>query len=368
MFRSTLLHHLKHRPAGVPTEVSSNRYAADKYHQRAREIFCAQPYSRKKIIHNWRFFLRPGKATSGSAVGQEFTKLGLKAMDFCKLFNDKTKPVFKDDAELMLRVQVAYDKTYTWRLESPPAAWFLMRAVRKKRRETGRVQTRGAYCAYLTLEMLYEIARHRFASFGTDPAKMDGFEDINLEKRVEKLALQAREMGIAIIGVDCPSSPVSGMTPAQYNKQSDDYRAKQYECYMEFKQKQLEKAPLIERLHRPDVSRLSYDQLKTAINDPTLVDALWRATAPSSKYLRDLKDRHEALRMLQHAGWIGKDMTLEEAKAYFVNWRLPSAERMRALRGEAEVQSAESVAWGRDTLPVAAAAAGEGSGGGNRKQ
>jgi ribosomal protein L11 len=352
MLRGTSLGMLKHRPASVPTAVSSNRFADPKYLKAAKEVFATPPFPRKHVMHNFRYFLRPGKATSGSPVGQDFTKLGLKAMDFCKLFNDKTKPLFKDDAELVLRVQMYHDKTYTWRLEPPPTAWFLMRAIRKKRRETGHVEQRGAYTAYVTLEMLFEIAKLRYATFGNE-SEPDRFEATPLEDRVDALARQARKMGIAIIGVDCPSSPVSGVSAAAYAKQSEEYRAQQYKLWMEYQQQRLEKAPLIERIHRPNVARLSMEQLKAGLNDPKLAEALWRVTAPSSKFARDLRDRHAAVRMLQHAGWIDKAMTLEEARAYFVNWRLPSVERMRQLHGAGdsggEMQQAASP--GRDDVP-----------------
>lgn len=352
---------LKHRPKTVPTEVSSNRYATEKYLKLAKETFVDPPFQRKPVMHNFRYFIRPGKATSGSAVGQDFTKLGMKAMDFCKLFNDKTKPLFKEDAELLVRIQVYTDKTFTWRLEPPPTAWFLLRAVRKKRRETGPLISKGVYTAYLTLEMIYEIAKHRFKEFGNE-SEPDGWEVTPLEQRVDKIARQARGMGIAIIGVDCPDSPVSGMTPAQYKKQSEEYRAAQYEKWMEYQQQRLEKAPLVERLHRPDISKFSKDQLEQMIKNPKLYDALWRATAPESRYLKDLKDRHSAFRMLQHAGWIGKDMTLEEARAYFVNWKLPSVERLRQLHGQEAAGEQMPVTMGRDELKMAAAAAAEGKG------
>lgn len=339
---------LKHRPKTVLTDVSSNRYANEKFLKLAKDTFAAPAYPHKPVMNNWRYFMRPGKATSGSAVGQDFTKLGMKAMDFCKLFNDKTKPLFKDDAELVIRIQVYTDKTFSWRIEPPPLAWFILRSIRKKRRETCPAHQKGAYCAYLTLEMIYEIAKHRWKAYGNETN--DIWEQIPLEKRVDEIARQARNMGVAIIGVDCPDSPVSGLSLAQYKKQSEEFRAQQYEKWMEYQQESLEKAPLIERLHRPDVAKLSADQLKTVLKDPTMYDALWRATAPESKYLRDLKNRHASVRMLQHAGWLGQDMSLEEARAYFVNWRLPSVERMRQLKGMEPTTEISSDAMGRDEL------------------
>jgi len=294
---------------------------------KAKEVFAIPEFQRKKIIHNWRFFIKPGKATTGPPVGQEFTKLGLKPMDFCKNFNDRTKPVFKDDVDLIIRVQVYFDKTYSYRIMPPPTAWFIMRAVRKKRKELGPISERNIYSCYITLEMAYEIAKYLVNNWN-DPDMPP------IETRVRRVIGQARRMGIAIIGVDAPNSPVKGMTSEQYEKKSAEYRIVQWKQYEEFKQKELEtKAPLIERLHRPNLGKLTYEQLEEGVQDPAFFDQLWRATHPPVNDRGfDVYKRDMAMRTMNAKGWF-KSASMDEVRALYFNWRMPTVERMRQLQG-----------------------------------
>uniref|UniRef100_A0A0A9WML1 Large ribosomal subunit protein uL11m n=1 Tax=Lygus hesperus TaxID=30085 RepID=A0A0A9WML1_LYGHE len=126
---------------------------------RCKDIFAVPPFPNKAVMHNWRFFIKAGKAATGPPVGQEFSKIGLKVMDFVKSFNDRTKPLFKDDIDLIVRIQVYFDKSYIYRIEPPPVTWFIMRAVRKKRGQTGNTHDKGYFTCLMTLEMCYEIAK-----------------------------------------------------------------------------------------------------------------------------------------------------------------------------------------------------------------
>lgn len=195
---------LRCRPVHVSTYPGSNRYLDAKTLAKAKEIFAVPTFPHKQVLHNWRFFLKAGKAATGPPVGQEFSKIGLKAMDFAKNFNDRTKPLFKDDVELIVRIQVYFDKSYTYRIEPPPTAWFILRAIRRKRGETSSVSLAGSYTAFLTLEMCYEIAKMKGIR------NFDRLEaDQPIETRVRRVIGQARRMGVALIGVDTTAeSPI----------------------------------------------------------------------------------------------------------------------------------------------------------------
>ena len=350
MLRTSRLAALKHRPPKVNVAVGSNRYLEEPYFSKAKTLFAHPPYPNKLVRHNWRFFVNAGKCATGPPVGQEFTKEGLKAMDFAKLFNDKTKPEFKDDVPLTCRVQVYHDKTYTWRIQPPPTAWFLLRAIRKKRRETGdpRSRTRNFYTAYLTLEMVYEIAKMQQFRWNTPEA-------IPIETRVRRIAGQARQMGIAILGADVADSPVKGMTAAEYDKQSAKYRQEHMKQYEELRQKQLEAASPLERLHRPDMSKLTYEQLERVTEEPELAQAIWRASYPQSKYVNDTKRREAAIRMLHSRSWF-RDMDVGQMRQYFANGALPTVEQERIRNGGVESDELQAF-WSRDTARSVAAAA-----------
>lgn len=331
---------LKARPATVSVAVGSNRLLDEKTLAKAKDIFVVPEFPNKAVVHNWRFFIKAGKAATGPPVGQEFSKLGLKAMDFAKAFNDRTKPIFKDDIDLQVRIQVYFDKSYQYRIEPPPTAWFLLRAVRKKRGETGPVVLRGHYCALLTLEMCYEIARMKQINWGK-------VEYPPIEVRVRRIVGQARRMGVCVIGVDTPhSSPVKGLTEKQYKAESEAHRTAQMAQYDAFKENELAAAPLIERLHRPDMTPLTDAQMEEGLSDANLFNALWRASHPRSAYMKDLEHREMARKYLNVRGWF-KDMTPEEMHTVFLNHRLPDGERAKQL-GQSDSQEGGSLYWSRD--------------------
>ncbi|CCW63623.1 unnamed protein product [Phytomonas sp. EM1] len=340
MFRRSGHFFLKARPKNVNVEPGSNRYLESGVLARAKDIFAVPDFPNKSVLHNWRFFIKAGKAATGPPVGQEFSKLGLKAMDFAKAFNDRTKPYFKDDIDLIVRIQVYFDKSYQYRIEPPPTAWFLLRAIRKKRGETGPVTLRGHYCALITLEMCYEIAKIKQISWGK-------IEYPPIEVRVRRIVGQARRMGICIIGVDTVySSPIKGLSEKQYNTECEKYRAIHMDQYMKFKEKELAEAPLIERLHRPNMSALTDKQIEEGLDDANLFNALWLASHSNSAYMENISHRETARRYLNAHGWFN-DMTAEEMQGVFMNHGLPPKERQRQLEQQSDVDGGQ-LYWSRD--------------------
>ncbi|CBH09546.1 ribosomal protein L11, putative [Trypanosoma brucei gambiense DAL972] len=338
MLRACGVLQLRARPKTVCVEPGSNRLPEALVVEKARDIFGRPEFPGKRVLHNWRFFIKAGKAATGPPVGQEFSKLGLKAMDFAKVFNDRTKPHFKEDVELIVRIQVYFDKSYLFTIEPPPTAWFILRALRKKRRETGPVPLRGHYCALMTLEMAYEIAKMKPLCWGRPEYPL-------LETRVRRVVGQARRMGVCFIGVDTPySSPVKDMTEQQYTEECERYRRIHMEQYTTLRQRELEEAPLIERLHRPNMSPLTDEQIEEGLRDPCLLDTLWRASHPLSPYHRDLRERELARRYLNARGWV-KDMTPEEMRIVFMNYRLPEGEKRKQMD---EPAMSGEVYWTRD--------------------
>ena len=327
MLRSSLPTLLKHRPKSVKVDPGCNRLLDPPVEEIAKSMFAVPEYPNKKVLHNWRFFIKAGKAATGPPVGQEFSKMGLKTMDFTKGFNDRTKPVFKDDIDVIVRIQVFFDKSFNYRIEPPPTAWFILKACRIKRRETGPVNSKGQYSGLVTLEMLYEIARMKQWDWGNP-------EYPPIETRVRSIAGQCRQMGIAVIGVDCPSSPVKGMTPKQYADECAKYREIHMQQYEELKQKELEeRASHLDRLHTPNLDKLPYEKLEEGLVDAKMLAALWTATHPKSPHGPTDTDAQLARRALVHRKWMHKDMHLDEARAMFSNWHLPTLERKAQLDG-----------------------------------
>lgn len=333
--RRTSVSWLKARPPTTKTAVGSNRLLDEPFLSKAKEIFARPEPTNKRVIHNWRFQVRAGKVATGPPVGQEFSKLGLKVMDFTKAFNDRTKPLFVDDVDLIVRIQVYFDKTYSYVIEPPPSSWFLLRVAKKKRRETGPVALKLSWAGYVTLEMLYEIAK--FKQWNWDKPEYPP-----IETRVRTLIGQARRMGLCVLGVDAPDSPVRGMTQKEYEAQSAKYREEQAKQYDEFKMKELEGAPLYERLHRPNLEKLSYEQLKEGIVDPKLFADVWRASHPNESERARYNDKDVAMRAMNARGYF-RELNHEELGRLMFNWRLPAAEQQRQLN-----EGFTETYWNRD--------------------
>ena len=301
------------RPKDVNTEVGTNVQLPPDLFKKYKDIFGVSRDPHRKVIANYRYFMRPGKAMTGPPLGQDLSKVGVKAMDFCKAFNDKTKGVFKDDVELILRIQVYEDKTYSWRIEPPPGAWYILRCCRKKRRETDS----SKWVCFVTLEMLFEIAKQKMRHWAFP-------EEPEIEIRVRFLIGQARAMGICVLGVDCPSSPVWGMTEREYEQKSEDYRKKHREQFFERQRQAMQKAPLYASVHSPNLSRLSAEEIQLGLRDPKLFRSLWHATHPKSVDSQRAQREEMAMRYLRSKNWaISKETPRDELISMYRNEMLP---------------------------------------------
>ena len=266
---------------------------------------------------------------TGPPLGQDLSKVGIKPMDFCKVFNDKTKAVFKDDVELILRIQIYEDKTYSWRIEPPPGAWYILRCCRKKRRETNS----STWVCFITLEMLFEIAKQKMRHW----AKPDEPE---IEIRVRHLIGQARAMGICVLGVDGPSSPVWGMSEREYEKKSEEYRKIHREQFFEEQRRTLMEAPLYQRLHHPDLTGLTPEEIQKGLRDPKLFRSLWTATDPKSLHSVERENEEMAVRYMRSKKWaLHKEVPKEELVAMYKNRDLPPGytESLLKSKGPAKV-------------------------------
>ncbi|KAJ2795846.1 mitochondrial 54S ribosomal protein YmL19, partial [Coemansia furcata] len=69
-----------------------------------------------------------GKATPSPPVGPALGQRGVKSMDFCKQFNDRTKDLILD-TPTPVAISIKPDRTFTFAVKSPPTSWLLKRAA-----------------------------------------------------------------------------------------------------------------------------------------------------------------------------------------------------------------------------------------------
>lgn len=83
----------------------------------------------KKIIYTIKLEgIQGGAATPGPPIGARLGSKGLKAMDFCKQFNERTQN--KKGQLLPVVISVYGDKTFDFIIKSPPAATLIRQAAK----------------------------------------------------------------------------------------------------------------------------------------------------------------------------------------------------------------------------------------------
>ena len=81
----------------------------------------------KQVMTNIKLQIPAGQANPAPPVGPALGQHGLNIMDFCKLFNDRTK----DQMGMIIPVVITVfaDRTFTFITKTPPAAILLKKAA-----------------------------------------------------------------------------------------------------------------------------------------------------------------------------------------------------------------------------------------------
>lgn len=83
--------------------------------------------AKKPIMANIKLQIQAGKANPAPPVGPALGQHGVSIMEFCKSFNEKTKN--KGDILIPVLVTVYKDRSFTFKLKTPPAASLLKKAA-----------------------------------------------------------------------------------------------------------------------------------------------------------------------------------------------------------------------------------------------
>jgi large subunit ribosomal protein L11 len=81
----------------------------------------------KKVMTNIKLQIPAGQANPAPPVGPALGQHGLNIMDFCKLFNDRTKEQM--GMIIPVVITVYQDRTFTFVTKTPPAAVLLRKAA-----------------------------------------------------------------------------------------------------------------------------------------------------------------------------------------------------------------------------------------------
>ncbi|KAJ3293026.1 hypothetical protein HK104_004814 [Borealophlyctis nickersoniae] len=134
-----------------------------------------------------RLLIPAGKAAPAPPVGPALGQRGIKSMDFCKQFNERTKH-FTPSVPIPTKIFVQPNKTYTFVTSAPPTSYLLKKAAGI---EKGSGRTGSVEAGTVSVKHIYEIAKIK----SSDPQNA-GQE---LQKVASSIVGTARSMGIKVV-------------------------------------------------------------------------------------------------------------------------------------------------------------------------
>ncbi len=131
--------------------------------------------------------IEAGKATPAPPVGTVLGPAGINLQEFCTRYNDATKD--KMGNVIPVEIKIYEDRSFDFVLKTPPAATLLLKAANLAK---GSQKGANQVVATITKEDLRRIAE----------IKLPDLNAYSIEEAMEIIAGTARNMGIAVKGVN----------------------------------------------------------------------------------------------------------------------------------------------------------------------
>lgn len=134
-----------------------------------------------------KLIIPAGGATPTPPIGPALGQRGIKAIDFCKQFNEASVKTagYAPNTPLQCRLLCRPDRTFSMTIKPPTSSWLLKRAAGIDKASSSRE------VAKLPVQMLFEVAKLK----ARDP-QMQG---VPLKRIFEMLSATAKSIGISII-------------------------------------------------------------------------------------------------------------------------------------------------------------------------
>jgi large subunit ribosomal protein L11 len=137
----------------------------------------------KEISGYVKLQIKGGQANPAPPVGPALGQRGINIMEFCKIFNEKTKSFMGKPIPVVITVYK--DKKFDFVIKSPPASYFIKEAAKLKggSKEPGRV-----IVGTITKKQAEKIAQE----------KMKDLNAHSIKEAVKIISGSARSMGIEV--------------------------------------------------------------------------------------------------------------------------------------------------------------------------
>ena len=139
--------------------------------------------AKREIIGYVKMQIKGARANPSPPVGPALGQRGINIMEFCKVFNERTKNLL--DKPVPVVITIYKDKKFDFIIKSPPASYFIKQAAKLKRgsKEPGRV-IQGS----ITMNQAEQIAKE----------KMKDLNAFDLKEATKIICGSARSMGIEV--------------------------------------------------------------------------------------------------------------------------------------------------------------------------
>jgi len=144
--------------------------------------------AKKTVDSVVKLSVKAGEATPAPPIGSILGAKGVKIMDFCKRFNDKTKAMEKG-TPLPVVVSIFKDKSFEFVIKQPSASYLLLKAANVA---AGSSMPNKNKVGKLDLQQLKTVAAR----------KLEDLNTLSLASAVRTLAGTARSMGLEVEGVE----------------------------------------------------------------------------------------------------------------------------------------------------------------------
>ena len=94
-----------------------------------------------------------GEATPGPPIGAALGQKGVKAIDFCKQFNEKSLQIYRKGIPLRCFVSVTNDRKFSFEIKPPATIWLIKQAISLEKAST------KYHVATVSPQVLYEVAK-----------------------------------------------------------------------------------------------------------------------------------------------------------------------------------------------------------------